>query len=44
VISLLDRTLGEDLSFAAYPRGEKAFLGFRATLEYEIMKNLGIQL
>jgi hypothetical protein len=43
VLSLLDRTLGEDLSFAAYPRGEKAFLGFRARLEYEIMKNLGIQ-
>ena len=39
-LSLLDRTLGEDLSFTAYPRGEKAFLGFRASLENEIMKNL----
>ncbi len=43
VISLLDRTLGEDLSFAAYPRGEKAFLGFRTILENEIMKNLALQ-
>jgi hypothetical protein len=43
VLSLLDRTLGKDLSFAVYPRGEKALLGFRTELECEIMKNLGIQ-
>ena len=40
VISLLERTLGEDLSFAAYPRGENAFLEFRANLECEIMKHI----
>lgn len=42
VLSLLDRTLGEDFSFSAYPRGEEAFLGFRSDLEHEIIKNLGI--
>ncbi len=43
VLSLLNRTLGEDLSFSAWPRGEKAFLEFRSNLEYEIMRNIGLK-
>ncbi len=40
VISFLDRALGQNLSFATYPRGEKAFLEFREILECEIIKNI----
>ncbi len=40
VISFVNRTLGQDLSFDKYPRGEKVFLDFRECLEFEIMKNI----